>query len=313
MQADTVAHSLDLRCFAEQVAQPAGGLFLLGDERHIPHVIGCGCAVAVFHGETGAVERQTNAAPSAIHLIGQHQRLGCFVVLHGSLRLVFRRLPGRLRLLDHGGGPLLGHAQGNHHAPQEFVFEGRVIGARLPAGGGFVAGGIHLLHATLADENIRSTTGILFQTGAVPVELTGGIQRIQRPPQNLSNRIQRDVGAILGPVGFHHADLAILHRQHKATVFPEGLDGLPQFDGRTLHHQPALVAIAPDLYVADRAERRCRALAGRCFFTGIVCGTGAAWYRITPVTAQPHQVGRNFQRIAAPRRTVINTPARLCE
>src|SRR5690606_994945 len=106
------------RAEAEQLAEEA--LFLLFRVwRHVAHEVGAGAAVAVFHGEAGAVQRQADTAPGAVE---------AFADLHHRLAADVRHARGLRdrRAGHHGLGLLLRDAELDHQAAQEFGLQRRV-------------------------------------------------------------------------------------------------------------------------------------------------------------------------------------------
>src|SRR5256885_14040346 len=84
---------------------------------------------------------------------------------------------------------------------QEFGFQFRVGGARLPDGLVLLGAGVDLLHAAVRDVDLGGAVGRALQARAEAVALAGGVQAIEDLAQRLADHVLRDLGAVLGPVG----------------------------------------------------------------------------------------------------------------
>ena len=144
---------------AELAGKPAlfflGGFGLVG--LHIAHVVQPFAAVAVFHGEASAIQGHAHNAPSAVKWLLHRQGRGiCDGDDFDAAGCVATLGCGRG---DQGFGLLFAGAQFDHQAAQKFGFQLRVGTARLPDGGVFLAGAVHLFHAPVGDEDFGLTVG----------------------------------------------------------------------------------------------------------------------------------------------------------
>nr|GEU28413.1 hypothetical protein [Tanacetum cinerariifolium] len=295
------------RAPAEQFAEEALAFHRVVD---IADEVRAGGAVAVFHRKAGAVQRQAHAAPGAIEtFVHLHQAIGARAHQRGMLRLHNGRIHGRLdarRILL-----VVAIAQAGHQLGQEFRFQTRIVGTRGPDRGFLLRALQHFLHAAMADVDFAGAVGAAFDAGAELVALARRIDRIEDLADRVTNEILRDLGAVLGPVGFHDAGGRQFLRQFKTGIFPELGQLRPQLLGRLLDHQPALVAVALDLDVVDRrghhgahgrlARHHGSAGAGRSRTRSVVAGSGGhAIARIglgvAAVFLQLGQIGRHVQR-----------------
>jgi len=246
------------------------------------------CPVTVFHGEAGTVERQPDATPCALEP---------FADLHDWLAVH----SGNARGLDWRSGRdqqlrlLLRCTELDHQAPQELCFELRVDGAGLPRGLVFLCGAVDFRHAAMADVNFGRTVGRALQTGAKLVELAGRINRVDELAQRAANNVLRQLGTVLGPIGFQDAEVALVERQQETVFQPEIANRLPQLLSRPPDHDPALRAGAFHPDIAKRADggRDARRIARACLIT--VGRDRAAGRAVAAVTRQLRQVGRHFQ------------------
>src|SRR6267378_3931552 len=179
----------------------------------------------------------------------------------------FFELRAGLQRRPTAGGELLRlfllRAEPHHHAAQEFGFEARVGLARLPhrlAGrSGHVARrGVDLLHAAVADIDLGAfAVGSAVEPRAKLVALGGGIDLVDKLTQQRADSSLGDIGAVLRPVGFHHAGLGRFGLDQKAVLLPEVLHQRPELLGNlVLHHQPALGAGALDVHPLDLRQHR---------------------------------------------------------
>ena len=213
--------------------------------------------------------------------------------------------------LDHGSCTLLGHAERDHQAAQEFVFQLGVDRARLPAGGRLVVGAVDLFHATVADEDVRAALGIAFEPRPEAVELAGGVERIEHLAERGTDDVLGQLGAVFGPVGFHDAQPLVVGGQHEAVVFPEGAYRVPDLGGRPVDGEPALVAVALDLHVAHGIDGRFRlGLPGGLVLLVGRSRSGFAGDAEVSVAGELGQVGRHFECIAALRGLVVHFSGR---
>ena len=231
-------HAVARRAFLLGVAHQAGekaGLFLAGLRRvDVAHKVQALGAVTVFHGEAAAVEGQAHPAPGAVETIVHLQA--------GSRRV--RQDAGPCRCRDGGGGDgrlgeLFLGAQLDHDALQELGFELRIARARLPGGGFLLRTGVDLDQPAVADIDLAAGGGALDPRAEL-VFLTRGVQRVDQPTQGVADDVVGELGAVFGPLGFHHAGILLLEREGHAAVAPEGLQLRPQLLGGQGGDQPAL-------------------------------------------------------------------------
>src|SRR5205814_1674084 len=105
------------------------------------------------------------------------------------------------------------------------------------------------------------------------VALGGGIDLVGKFAQQRAASALGDIGAVLRPVGLHHAGLGRFGLDEKAVLLPEGLHQRPELLGNlVLHHQPALGAGALDVHPLDLRQHRRVAGARLLLALGLVAG-----------------------------------------
>jgi len=67
----------------------------------------------------------------------------------------------------------------DHQPPQKLCFKLRVDRTWLPSGPGFLAVGVVLDHAPMADENVGAAAWVAFKPRSEFVTLSGGVEGIQ--------------------------------------------------------------------------------------------------------------------------------------
>ena len=94
-----------------------------------------------------------------------------------------------------------------------------------------------------------SAIGGAFDAGAVHVTLTGVVEHVEDAAQGLANQaIFGNLGAVLGPGGFHHADFGLVDGQAETVVFPELADLIPHLVSWLIDHQPAALPLSLQLH-----------------------------------------------------------------
>src|SRR3954471_2591967 len=117
----------------------------------VAHEVDAFGAVAIFHGEADAIEREAHAPPHTV------ERLRHFELLHAVDALLDLRLAVGAGIRGERASPLVLRAEPHHQPPQVFRLESRIRRPRLPARVAHVAarriprGRIDLLHAAVAD------------------------------------------------------------------------------------------------------------------------------------------------------------------
>src|SRR3954467_15380227 len=174
-------------------------------------------AVAILDGKADAVEREAHAPPGAVERLVHLQRLRAVARLH-ELGAVGGRPGGRGEL-----GALFARAQAHHQPAQELGLEPGIGRARLPARLALVAllrvlHRVHLLHAAMADVDLRAfARGGALRARTELVALGARIDAVGEAAEQAADEVLRQVGAVLGPVGFHDADLRRFLLDQEAT------------------------------------------------------------------------------------------------
>src|SRR5450759_950393 len=227
-------------------------------------------AVAVFHGEADAVQRQANAAPGPVEGFSQLQSVAASATagVHqlGALGLgvIARQLRLRARVLD----------PKTHHQPaQEFRFQFGIRGTGLPHGRVLALGLVDFDHAPMTDVNLgRAGLSAALQAGAELVALPCRIYGIDHLAEQVAYRIIGDLGAVLGPVGLHHPDLGQFRFHQKTQPLPELPYHRPDFFRSLRYHQPALGASTLDAHLGHVGQELRGARAYRAAALGVVGG-----------------------------------------
>ena len=259
--------------------------------------------VAVDDGEAAAVERESDTAPGAVEgLIDDQPRRAVGRLLDAGAIRLRGRLRDRRRGLRFGGAEL-------HHQPRQHLgFEARVGRHQRPGERGrrrvVDLGRGHLLHPPVGDVDLhRPGLGAALDPGAELVALVGRVQDVGETPERAPERVGRQVGAVLRPVGLHDTQRRLLDREHEPGVAPELAGHVPRLLGRGLDDQPALVAGAHDPRVRDRREQIRVAGACRALLRG---DTARGRDRVTVVVARRREVRRELQRRSGRRRLVVD-------
>src|SRR5690606_8355172 len=121
----------------------------------------------------------------------------------------------------------------------ELDFEFGLTRSGLPDGLVLVAGGIDLDHSAVADVDLGAL-GAALDPGGELVALAGGIQRIEGPPERAANEVERNLGAVFGPVGFDDAGFRRLRLDEESGLLPEFAQHLPDLLGRQVRDQPTV-------------------------------------------------------------------------
>ncbi|MNQ63158.1 hypothetical protein D3C85_775290 [compost metagenome] len=211
---------------------------------HVAHEVVAGRTVAVFDGETAAIERHANAAPCAVEGFADDERcaLCADVLLHGRLlRRGFSLLHQLAGVVDVG-------TQIDHHAGQHGGVQARIFLAVLPLH--LAAIGAHALfeHLTMADIDFGVAVDA-FDAGAEFLALAAIPRRFQHRAQRLAQPAFRDLGAVFGPVRFDQASRGIVAGDGKAVFGPEVDQAREHVFGRTVDDQPAQITVALDAHV----------------------------------------------------------------
>ncbi len=171
----------------------------------------------------------------------------------------------------------------------------------------FLGAGVDLDHAPVADVDLGAASGIALQPGAEFVAFAGGIQVVKHLANGGTDEILGQFGAVLGPVGFHHPQFFLIEFEQETVFLPEIAHRAPELVGRSIDHQPALVARALDAHVAHAVDRG--GALGRLGRLGRLVAAGGdhrARHVVARVPAELGQVGRHFQRAAALRGLVVD-------
>ena len=98
----------------------------------------------------------------------------------------------------------------------------------------------------MTDENIGRAVRIALKPRSELVALTGRIKRVEHLADRLADNILRQFGTVFRPVRFHDPGIRRIDIDQKTVVLPEIPDLRPQHFRRTVHDQPALIAIPFD-------------------------------------------------------------------
>jgi hypothetical protein len=117
-----------------------------------------------------------------------------------------------------------------------------------------------------------------LDAGAELVELAGRVGVLEQLADRAADEVVRQLGAVLGPLGLDHAGFRAILRELEAVVLPEGAHLREDLLGRQRGAEPAVVAEALDLEVADgrRRDRRRRRRAAAAAVHGSVRSAPAA-------------------------------------
>src|SRR5450631_3437843 len=246
----------------QRILEPALVLFLLGEIRiRIADKIETLRTVAIDDRKAGAIEREPDAAPRAVERILDDQ-LRLAVAALFDMRLIGP--VGHRRHRRRGFG--CRRAESQHQALEKLGLE---LGIRwkqrpLPV---FTRPlrklGRQLRRAAMADKNLdRPRLGTALDPAAKLVALVGIVAEAHIFTGKLLQEILRQVGAILGPIGFHDAKRRLIDSNHEPVPAPEIAQRRP---GRLLcglHHQPPLAARARETRIRAQRQKLGRA-AGR--------------------------------------------------
>mmetsp|Transcript_21382 Transcript_21382/g.82851 ORF Transcript_21382/g.82851 Transcript_21382/m.82851 type:complete len:224 (-) Transcript_21382:841-1512(-) len=103
----------------------------------------------------------------------------------------------------------------------------------------------------MADEDVGAVRAAL-DAGAVHVALTGRVQAVEDLAERRADQVLGQLGAVLAPVGFHHADFRLLLDDFQAALLPEAAQLRPELLGRGRRVQPAVGAAALQAHVTGR-------------------------------------------------------------
>ncbi len=165
----------------------------------------------------------------------------------------------------------------------------------------------HLLHAAMRQIDLDGAgLDAALDARAELVALVGRVEEVDVLADRPAHRIHRDLGAVLGPVGFHHADRRLLDRDDEAEVVPELAHRRPGLLGRGLDDEPALGAGAHDARVGILRQQvgllRSARLLGR--------KTARRGRAEAVVEARRVQVRRDLERRRRARRLVVDALAK---
>ncbi len=215
-------------------------------------------AVAVDHGEADAVEREADAAPRAVeavvehelvHAVGRLLQLGA--LLHRAARAGRTERLGRLRIR---------HAEAHHQPAEPFRVEPGIRRHQRPGERRrrriVDLRGRHLLHHAARDVDVHGACiGAALDARVELLTLVGRVEQVGDLAERAAQQVRRHLGAVLRPVGLHHAGAGKLVREHEALVEPELARDVPRLLRRRAHVEPALVALLDDLRVGDLVRR----------------------------------------------------------
>src|SRR5690348_4674032 len=295
------------RAVGAEDAREEARLVLVGLGIGIAHEVEALLAVAVFHREADAVEREADAPPDAIerlvHLeqLTRHAFLDARAVVAGDGGL---HLFGRLLLL---------HAEAHHQPAHVLRFQLWIARPPLPLGGAAarragIAGLVHLFQAAVADVDLGAlAVGGALEAGAELVALPGRVELVERPTDHVAQRAVGELRPALGPIRLHHADLRLLGLHQEAVLLPEILDHRPELLRRLVDHQPALAAGALDMHVVGgRRQDAARGRGGLRFLAlGLVAGkrrrararaAGVVRHHVAAIALRRAEVGRHLER-----------------
>src|SRR6185503_14144739 len=171
---------------------------------------------------------------------------------------------------------------------------------------------VHLLHAAVADVHLGAlAVGDAIQPGAELVALGGGVDLVEERAEQIANAALRDVGAVLRPVGFHHARLGHLELHQEAVLLPEILDHRPELLRRIVDDQPALGAGALDAQLVELRQHRGRPRIALVAPLRLVAREGRAapaglGNDVAVVARRRGEIGRHFERRQRDGRLVVD-------
>src|ERR1700676_680822 len=256
--------------------------------------------VAIDDGKAGAIERESDPTPRAIERIIDDQlreavaalldsrAIGC--IGHGRHRC--RSLRRR-------------RAEGEHQAFQKLGLELRIRRHQCPIPV-FTQTlrklGRQLRRAAMADENLDCAWfRAALDSAAKLVALVSIVGEAHILAAESLKKILRQVGAILGPIGFHDAKSGLLDCNHKPVLGPEVAQCRPRRLLRRLYDQPALAARSRKARV--RAYRQNLGWLARRTRGG---DTRRGGYLIAAVVRRRGEIRRHFQHGRAAGRLVVN-------
>src|SRR6266550_2543531 len=278
----------------ERVGQPAL-LFFLGKVRiRVADVIEPFRTVAIDDRKAGAIECEADAAPCAVERIIDDQlretvaglfdsrAIGC--VVHRCHR--FCGLRRRRAESEHQAFQKLGLELGirGHQCPiPVFTQTLRKLGRQLR-------------RAAMADENLDCAwLRAALDPAAKLVALVSIVGEAHILAAESLQKILGQVGAILGPIGFHDAKSGLLDGNHKPALGPEVAQRRPRRLLSRLHDQPALAARSRKarvrIYRQNLGWLPCRTRGGHARCSG---------YLIAVVVRRRGEIGGHFEYGRAP-------------
>ncbi len=162
--------------------------------------------------------------------------------------------------------------------------------------------GVDLFHAAVSDVDLRGALPGALDACPVFILFVGRVDRVEHTTDRAANDVLRQLGAVLGPVGFEHTCVRIGLLYFESNARPELDQHWPRFLGRQVDREPALIALPFNLRYrthrhdrgagGDRSSPRALPLARRGD------RLRAIRHQETLIARQLRQVGRNFQRLA---------------
>src|SRR5450755_289343 len=210
----------------DRILEPTVVLLLLFEIRiRIADKIESLRTVAIDDGKASAIERESNATPRAVERVIDDQ-------LRLPIDLFDARAIGRVGHSCHRLGSLRRRrAEREHQALEKFGLDLRIRGRGRPDPvfalplrdlGGQLSG------TTMADEDIDGAgLRAALNPTAKFVALVSVVAETYIFAGELLEKILRQVGAILGPIGFHDAEAGLVYRDDEPVLGPEILQRCP--------------------------------------------------------------------------------------
>src|ERR1700682_1636653 len=256
--------------------------------------------VTIDDGKAGAIEREPDSTPRAVERIVDDQLRHAVAALFDS-----RAIGGVVHRRHRLGGFRRSRAESEHETLQKLGLELGIRGHHRPLPvftRALRKFGRQLRRAAMADENLdRARFRTTLDAAAKLVALVGIVAEAQVLAGESLKKILRQVGAILGPIGFHDAKTGLLDRYHETVLGPEFAQCRPRRFLRCLHDQPALAARARNACVRTHGQKLGRT-AGCTRGRDARCGADL----IAVVVGRRGEIRRHFERGDASGRLVVD-------